>query len=210
MATPSTLKRPRSEEATRATPEPSPIVRLNVGGTAFTTLRGTLCNAPGSMLSAKFAEGSPFGAPLTDETGTFFLDTNPETSGYILDYLRRGSRLAGKPPVDLLERVRADADYFGISELVAELDKRLAKANATPRYEYEHKALRPMTWTDENAKEQRETKARRVDESRQQSRLQRLARGARVRRRPGDVPRLRYGETGQLRRRTASLACVST
>lgn len=99
------------------------IVRLSVAGTPFTTTRATLCAAPGSVLAVQFQEASPFGEPLTDASGAVFIDRDPHTFAWILDFLRRGCKLVGAPKDELmLARLRDDADYYGLTSLVAALD----------------------------------------------------------------------------------------
>jgi len=55
-------------------------VRLNVGGTFFTTSLDTLCAVPDSLLGRMFDPDSAFGNLPTDETGTVFLDRDPEVN----------------------------------------------------------------------------------------------------------------------------------
>ena len=144
------------------------LMRLSVGGTLFTTTRATLCAEKGSMLATKFEGGSPFGELVADETGAIFLDTDPATFTWILGYLRRSCCLAGTPPQPLLEQVRADADYFGLSGLVKALDARLAaiemaekaekaeKAKkAATRYTYQHRLVGPLSATATDGDEDR-------------------------------------------------------
>ena len=45
-------------------------------------------------------------------------------------FLRNGCRLVGSPPEHLLEQVRADAQSFGIGELVSALDEKINQAQA--------------------------------------------------------------------------------
>ena len=108
-----------ASSAPLATPD---IVRLNVGGRGFITTRSTLCAVSGSMLAVKFQVPNRFGPPLMDETGAVFLDRDPDSFAVVLDYLRRG-RLIGAPLRDgMLERVRDDAEYFGLEPLVRALE----------------------------------------------------------------------------------------
>jgi len=96
------------------------ILKLNVGGEHFITTRTTLCAVEGSMLAALFALDSKF-LPPPKIGAEIFLDRNPITFGRILDYLRDGCRLVVNLPKDnvsFLERLRADADYFGLTDLV--------------------------------------------------------------------------------------------
>jgi len=110
-------------------------VRLNVGGTKFTTTLSTLRAAPGSKLACGVEE-------WVDADGVvpgyqhLFIDSDPETFAWVLDFLRRGCHLVGTPPDHLLEKVRADAQLFGIDELVTALDEKISQAQAQPSYEY--------------------------------------------------------------------------
>ena len=126
-------------------------IRLSVGGTLFTTTRATLCAEKGSMLAAKFAEDSPFGELITDDTGAIFLDSDPATFTWILGYLRRGCVLAGTPLQPLLEQVRADADYFGLAGLVAALDKQLESTTQEPTYGYDHFLVGPLAYDEKTS-----------------------------------------------------------
>ena len=112
------------------------------------------------MLARKFEEDSPFhGAMAVDESGVVFLDTDPATFAWILGYLRRGCQLAGTPPQPLLEQVRADADYFGLTGLVEALDEKLHSiTNAT--YTYDHRLIGPL---DHNGEAKRKEYERSID-----------------------------------------------
>ena len=105
------------------------ILKLNVGGKYFATRRGTLCAVEGSMLENMFRLDSNFASPTETEGGEIFLDRNPVAFGYILDYLRDGCRLAVDLSKDeaMLQRLRADADYFGLEGLVGSCDAKLLR-----------------------------------------------------------------------------------
>ena len=104
------------------------IVRLSVGGTPFTTLRSTLCNAPGSMLAVKFSTDSGFAGELKDELGAYFIDADPTLFPWLLNYLRRGCQLGSFPPDDIISSVRLEAEYFGLVDMVAALDAKINPA----------------------------------------------------------------------------------
>jgi hypothetical protein len=65
------------------------IIKLNVGGTLFTTTRQTLTKYIGSRLAEMF-DPSLGTAPPMDSTGAFFIDRSPEEFGVSLKYLRTG------------------------------------------------------------------------------------------------------------------------
>ena len=65
-----------------------------------------------------------------------FIDSDPETFAWILGFLRRGCRLVGMPSAHIFEQVRADAQSFGIDELVSALDtKTMVQPQRHPCYE---------------------------------------------------------------------------
>jgi hypothetical protein len=89
------------------------IIRLNVGGTIFSTVRSTLCSVPGSMLEAMFS--GRFGMPsLRDESGAYFLDRDPTYFGFILSYLRDPrNRPVARAQLSRLAILR-EFEYFGL------------------------------------------------------------------------------------------------
>ena len=94
------------------------VIKLNVGGQIYLTTRGTLCAEPGSMLATKFGQESNFAPPTMFEDAVF-IDRNPKTFEYILDYLRHGCQIKScdKVPPTLVKSLQADADYFGLVNL---------------------------------------------------------------------------------------------
>ena len=110
-------------------------VRLNVGGTQFTTTLSTLRAAPGSKLACGVEEWVNADGVVPGYQH-LFIDSDPETFAWVLDFLRRGCHLVGTPPDHLLEKVRADAQLFGTDELVTALDVKISQAQAQPSYEY--------------------------------------------------------------------------
>ena len=142
--------------------------RLDVGGTLFITTRETLCAASGSVLASAFMRGSSSAvrAGFDDQLWVgvvpgwgpqavpdAFIDSDPETFAWILGFLRRGCRLVGTPPTRLFEQVRADAQSFGLDELVSALDERTGRAILNydgPRtiLNYETKAQPGGLWHD--------------------------------------------------------------
>ena len=121
------------------------IIRLNVGGQHFVTTRTTLCAVEGSLLAEMFCSDSTFEPPReiissnggagndannnksSSRGGEVFLDRNPLAFGYILDYLRDGCRVTVDLSHDeqILQRLRADADSFGLEGLVLYCDIKL-------------------------------------------------------------------------------------
>jgi len=123
------------------------VLRLNVGGKHFVTRRGTLCVVEGSLLEKMFRTDSNF-APATELQGEIFLDRDPMAFGHVLNYLRDGCRLVVdlKDDEAMLQRLRADADYFGLKELVDECAKqlRIIQNNAKAKEAKEAKEAKVM------------------------------------------------------------------
>eukprot|EP00957_Ditylum_brightwellii_P127897 9752977-Ditylum_brightwellii.AAC.1 len=92
------------------------ILELNVGGRVFVTTRATLCAEQGSMLATMFDPDSSFASPK-ELRGAIFIDRDPRSFEFILDYLRRGCRLVSKIPDYLVDYLKDDADYFGLVAL---------------------------------------------------------------------------------------------
>ena len=124
-------------------PEPK-VIRLNVGGTIYTTLLSTLRKVPESLLAKMFdgfehqygAEGLSESIPggmstmlvPKDVDGSFVIDRNGPLFRYALDYLRdvkRGAEAPGSLMLDLpgtpeeLARLAKEADHLELPELAA-------------------------------------------------------------------------------------------
>lgn len=85
--------------------EDSAVVRINVGGTVFSTLRSTLVAFPSSLLAAMVGANNV----ARDSEGNIFVDRDPRTFEAILAFLR------GEPlSPDEMRRFSAAADYFGL------------------------------------------------------------------------------------------------
>ena len=72
------------------------------------------------MLRAKFYPESNFSPPIQDKDGNYFLDQNPETFPYVLQYLCSKS-VTCLPPIEkhhLIEVLQEEANYFGLDGLV--------------------------------------------------------------------------------------------
>jgi len=103
------------------------IVRLNVGGRVFTTLKETLKAVPNTLLASMFSGDFIPGAQ--DQDGCWFLDRNPEHFAHILEYLR--AQIMPVPSAGLI----AEARYFGLTELATELSPpEKAKKDSSKEY----------------------------------------------------------------------------
>ena len=104
------------------------IVKLNVGGTYYTTTRTTLTQYPESMLGSMFNGSFP---ETKDENGYYFIDRNGPMFQYVLDYLR-SSTLALPKDFPHLDQLCLEADFYQIKPLIEELSK--YKTNHLPTH----------------------------------------------------------------------------
>ncbi|KAI3384399.1 hypothetical protein SNEBB_006939 [Seison nebaliae] len=105
------------------------IVRLDVGGTSYTSTIKTLTTENGSMLQKWFRAFHDNESNI-DESGRFlkisdekvFIDRDGQLFRYILDYLRQ---LDISLPNDFqeMERLRSEASFFGLNRMVKIIDK---------------------------------------------------------------------------------------
>jgi len=93
-------------------PWKDPII-LNVGGTHFPTTLATLRSRNGTLFEKMFRHGSN---TTYSPDGTFFLDRNPGTLEFILDFLRTGDMLLKSGDNDLRPQLLDDAEYFELPE----------------------------------------------------------------------------------------------
>ncbi|XP_071096986.1 BTB/POZ domain-containing protein KCTD7-like [Haliotis cracherodii] len=91
------------------------IIELNVGGRHFSTTHLTLTKHQDTMLGTMFSGKFPC---IHDKDGRYFIDADGESFEHILRYLR----LNELPPVSLMEKVYKDAVYFGLNDLIHELE----------------------------------------------------------------------------------------
>ena len=98
------------------------VVRLNVGGTIYTTTLDTLRAVPDSLFGRMFDPDISLGMVPTDEDGNIFFDRDPEVFRWVLDFLRRRGRSVGMPRQELRPLLRDEADYFGLVGLVEACD----------------------------------------------------------------------------------------
>ena len=99
----------------------SRIVRLNVGGSIFSTTKATLTSNPDSFLARLVDSDLP---STVDESGALFIDRCPVRFRHVLNFLRDGS-LPHWAQRDAwrLDEVAIEADFFqieGLTQLIAE------------------------------------------------------------------------------------------
>lgn len=91
------------------------IIKLNVGGRVFLTSEETLTGTY-SMLSVLVQHPNP--AQLID--GHYFIDRDPDTFRWILNYLRGSTVLPPRDSTEIL-LVKEEAEYFALNQLAARI-----------------------------------------------------------------------------------------
>merc|ERR1711920_654265 len=93
-----------------------PIV-LNVGGKHFTTSLATLRSKTGTLLEEMFQKNS---STTCSTWGSFFIDRDPSTFGYVLEYLRNDDLLLISGDRSIRMQVHEDAEFFQLPDGVKE------------------------------------------------------------------------------------------
>ncbi|XP_045199627.2 BTB/POZ domain-containing protein KCTD6-like [Mercenaria mercenaria] len=94
------------------------IVKLNVGGTFYSSTKTTLTKVTGSYL-CRLMTGE---VPCTrDEKGSYFIDRDGQVFRHILNYLR-SDRLTTPFGFRDLILLKVEADYYGLPGLVQEVE----------------------------------------------------------------------------------------
>jgi len=93
-----------------------PIV-LNVGGKYFTTTLATLRSKTGTLFEEMFHQNT---SSTCSADGSFFIDRDPSTFAYILEYLRNDDMLVRSKDKSLRLQVHEDAEYFQLPDGVLE------------------------------------------------------------------------------------------
>ncbi len=92
----------------------SDVIKLDVGGSLYTTLRSTLTSYPDSMLGAMFSGRIPV---ARDELGRYVVDGDGPTFRYVLNFLRR-SKLNLPEGFKEWDLLTTEADFYQIKELI--------------------------------------------------------------------------------------------
>ncbi|XP_074647401.1 BTB/POZ domain-containing protein KCTD5-like isoform X1 [Tubulanus polymorphus] len=102
-------------------------VKLNVGGTLFSTTRTTLCRDPKSFLYRLCQEESDLDTDK-DENGAYLIDRDPTYFGPVLNYLRHGKLVVNK---DLAEEgVLEESEFYNITGLITLVKERIHDRDA--------------------------------------------------------------------------------
>jgi len=90
-------------------------ITFNVGGTLFSTNLTNLLSVEGTLFQRMFREGIMTRTSSSD--GTYFIDRNPRTFGYIMDYLRTRDLFIGSD-AEVRIQLLDDAIYFNLTQVV--------------------------------------------------------------------------------------------
>jgi len=90
-------------------------ITFNVGGTLFSTNLTNLLSVEGTLFQRMFREGIMTRTSSSD--GTYFIDRNPRTFGYIMDYLRTRDLFIGSD-AEVRIQLLDDAIYFNLTQEV--------------------------------------------------------------------------------------------
>jgi len=88
-------------------------ITLNVGGKLFTTSLSTLRSVSGTLFEKMFRKGAN---TTVSADGKYFIDREPSTFGYVLDYLRSGDLLIKSDDKNTRMQVLDDAEYYQLPE----------------------------------------------------------------------------------------------
>ncbi len=93
------------------------IVKLNVGGTLFTTSTATLTSCPDTMLGAMFS--GRHALPKDEETGAHFIDRDGTHFREILNFLRAPTvyKIGPLDPKSKVELER-EAEFYGLRDVM--------------------------------------------------------------------------------------------
>jgi len=104
-------------------------VKLNVGGSYFTTSVQTLTKDPNTMLAAMFS-GKFEMKPCED--GAFFIDRDGTHFRFILNYLRTG-KLTLPEGATFLKELQEEAEFYQIRGMLEELKSRMNTSTSSSR-----------------------------------------------------------------------------
>eukprot|EP01006_Ploeotia_vitrea_P013979 TRINITY_DN3685_c0_g1_i1.p1 TRINITY_DN3685_c0_g1~~TRINITY_DN3685_c0_g1_i1.p1 ORF type:complete len:244 (+),score=7.23 TRINITY_DN3685_c0_g1_i1:51-782(+) len=107
-------------------PDGGAIVKLNIGGIPYVCTRDTLLSQGDNFFAAVLREEDAENCPVLRLDGGIFIDRDGELFKYVLDYLRTGNLLSFPPTPEDIERLKAEAQFYCVPDLVELLSAKLA------------------------------------------------------------------------------------
>jgi hypothetical protein len=103
-------------------------IKLDVGGTIFSTSLATLQRDPNTLLAAMFSGRHEL--ELDEEDNSYFIDRDGTFFRFILNFLRDGYIEAGVLPSDgnVLREILREAKHYQVAELVSFLEEQLQRS----------------------------------------------------------------------------------
>jgi len=92
-----------------------PVVKVNVGGTKFTTSLTTLCRFPNTMIGTMYSGRHEL---VQDEDGYHFIDRDGTHFRYILNYLRSPETFECELTGAALKELKCECEYYGLKKLM--------------------------------------------------------------------------------------------
>ncbi len=92
-----------------------PVVKVNVGGTKFTTSLTTLCRFPDTMIGAMYSGRHEL---VQDDEGFHFIDRDGTHFRYILNFLRSPETFECDLTGAALKEFQNECEYYGLTELM--------------------------------------------------------------------------------------------
>lgn len=100
-------------------------IKLNVGGTYFSTSKTTLKKYPDCILYELVRDPGEKLSPFLDETGAVLIDRDPKYFSVILEYLRSGDFYFCSSICE--SAIRAEAKYFNLPQLAELVTSKIKK-----------------------------------------------------------------------------------
>lgn len=143
----------------------SRFIEINVGGKLFACSTATLLRYPDTRLATLLdPKADDTSEALKDPEDHIFIDRDPDIFMFVLEFLRNGRLSVASYSDDLLERIDADAKFFGIQPLQQAIFEARRKLN--PNLEKEKsKIIASPPLSDAVAREPTKTAAMEVSQS---------------------------------------------
>ena len=102
----------------------STVIELDVGGMYFPTTLDTLLSVEDTVFKNRFS-GDYAAEPML--RGRYFIDRDGKHFGFILNYLRSPGLPNSVKDMTVLQELRTEADYYGITSFVHLIDEQMQR-----------------------------------------------------------------------------------